>query len=365
MKIGIEAERANNPVKTGVEHYAKELIVHLAKIDQRNDYTLYLRTKPESWFLNLPKNFINTVIPFPKFWTQVRVSWEMMTKPVDVLFVPASALPLIHPSGSVVTIHDAAWLHFPEAFTWGMRTYLHYSTKFAVRKAKKVIAVSESTKKDLVKFYGIAADKVAVVMHGYEASPKDFSNLSPEVASRLPEKYVLFLSTLQPRKNVGKLIDAFAALKREYPDLPHKLVIVGKAGWKFESILKKIEENGDNVVYLNHISDSDRWPVYNRADMFIHPSLYEGFGMWLLEAFECEVPAAVSNNSSMPEVGGDAALYFDPQNTDEIKNAMVKLLQNPDLRKELIQKGKQRLQQFSWDRCAKETLAILEEAGNA
>ncbi len=365
MKIGIEAERANNPTKTGVEHYAKELIVYLGKLDQKNEYTLYLRNLPEKWFLELPKNFFTKVIPFPQFWTQLRVSYEMYKNPPDVLFIPASALPLVHPKGSVVTIHDAAWLYYPEAFTWAMRTYLHWSTWHAVREAKKVIAVSNSTKNDLVKHFGISADKIAVVPHGYEASVKDFSKLSEEVAAKLPEKYVLFLSTLQPRKNVEKLIDAFRLLKEEHPDLPHKLVIVGKAGWKFETILRKIDENKDIVVYLRHISDDDRWPVYNRADLFIHPSLYEGFGMWLLEAFECKVAAAVSNNSSMPEVGGDAALYFDPQKVEEIKNTMAKLLYDPQLRQQLIEKGTKRLSEYSWERCAQETLAVLEEAAKS
>ncbi len=364
MNIGIEAERANNPVKTGVEHYAKELIVHLAKIDQKNNYTLYLREQPESWFFDLPKNFVLRIIPFPKFWTQLRVSYEMFRNKPDVLFVPASALPLIHPN-SVITIHDIAWIHFPEAFTGFMKTYLNFSTFQAVTNAKKIIAVSEATKNDLIKKYRLNSTKIVVVPHGYESSPKDFNNLSDEIRNQLPEKYVLFLSTLQPRKNLEKLITAFRLLKEENPDLPHKLVVVGKPGWKFEQILRTIDENKDIVVYLKHISDSDRWPVYNKADVFVYPSLYEGFGMPLLEAFECEVPAAVANNSSLPEVGGDAALYFDPNSEEEMKNTMKKLIDDSELRAQLIRKGKERLSLYSWERCAKETLEVLEEAAKS
>src|SRR3989344_6712088 len=187
MLIGIEAERANNPQKTGVEHYAKQLILHLAEIDKENQYTLYLRTKPEAWFLKLPKNFKVKVMPFPIFWTQLRISLEMLLHPVDVLMIPASALPLIHPKRSVVTIHDVGWRYFPNSFTWFMRNFLEWSTGFAVRNASKVIAVSEATKHDLMKFYKVDSGKVVVVHHGYENSGQGTAHRG-ELS--LPEKYI-------------------------------------------------------------------------------------------------------------------------------------------------------------------------------
>jgi len=188
------------------------------------------------------------------------------------------------------------------------------------------------------------------------------ASLSPEVRSKLPEKYVFFISTLQPRKNVIGLIEAFWQLKQEHPELPHKLVIAGRPGWKFEPILRTIEDNKDIVVYLGHIADSDRWPLYHNADVFVHPSFYEGFGMWILEAFECGVPAAVSNISSMPEVGGDAVLYFDPHKISDIKKALQDLLFDQSLRQTLVQRGQARLPQFGWERCAQETLAVFKAA---
>ncbi len=363
MRIGIEAERANHEQKTGVEHYAQQLILQFAK-DTQNEYILYLRTPPQAWFSQLPSNFKIKVIPFPKFWTQLRISWEMLIHPVDVLFIPASALPLIHPKGSVITIHDTAWVHYPEAFTWFMRNYLHYSTKFACYSAAKIIAVSESTRIDLVKHYKIPADKIVTVPHGYTPSDKNFNELTDEVRAQLPEKYILFLSTIQPRKNLSGLIEAFRELKTEHPELPHKLVVVGKPGWKFEQILRTIDENKNIVVYLNHVLDNERWAIYHRASLFVHPSVYEGFGMWILEAFDCEVPAAVANNSSMPEVGGDATLYFDPYNKEEMKNTILRVLQNPELGQQLVEKGKERLKLYSWERCGQETLAVLESAAH-
>lgn len=357
MTIGIEAERANNPQKTGVEHYAKQLILHLAKIDLRNQYILYLRSQPEAWFFKLPKNFKTKVMPFPIFWTQLRISLEMLLHPVDALFIPASALPFIHPKRSVVTVHDVAWRYFPESFTRFMRWFLNWSTGFAAKNASQIIAVSESTKKDLMKFYGVDSGKISVIHHGFEPGSRGIR----ELGKKLPEKYVLFLSTLQPRKNLEGLIDAFAALKKEHPEIPHKLVVVGRMGWKFESILQKINQNRDFVEYLNHVADGDRFAILSGADLLVLPSFYEGFGMQILEAFSMNVPVAASKVSSMPEVAGEAAAYFDPKNITDIKNAVKSVLLDKSFSDSLRQKGTQRLKNFSWDKCARETLKILSD----
>lgn len=356
MVIGIEAERANNPAKTGVEYYAKQLILHLAEIDRKNQYILYLRTQPEDWFLKLPQNFSIKVMPFPLFWTQLRLSWELFFHPVDALFIPASALPLIHPKNSVVTIHDLAWKFYPETFTGFMRNFLEWSTGFAARRAKKNIAVSQSTKNDLIKFYAIAASKVVVVHHGYEQVEESNTTSDEALESVLPSKFIMFLSTLQPRKNLDGLIDAFVELKKEYPELPHKLVVVGRPGWKFESILQKMENNKDVVVWLRK---GDRFKALRRADALVLPSFYEGFGMTILEAFACGVPVATSNVSSMPEVAGEAAVYFDPKNIGDIKNALKAILFDKSLSDRLKEKGTERLKQFSWTKCANETLRVL------
>ncbi len=361
MVIGIEAERANHGEKTGVEHYAKQLILHLAKIDSNNRYILYLRTKPESWFLSLPKNFEVKVIPFPIFWTQLRLSWEMLWHRPDVLFVPASTLPLIHPR-SVYTEHDVAWIYYPEIFTFYMRWFHRIFSWLARTGATKIIAISEATKKDLVNHYEVVPEKIAVVPHGYEVTEGVNKNLSAELKAKLPEKYLLFLSTIQPRKNLVGLIEAFAELKQEHPELPHKLVVVGGKGWKYEYSLRSIEKHSDIVTYLGRVKDEERWPIYANAELFINASFYEGFGMWILEAFECGVPVAVSNISSLPEVGGDAAIYFDPHSKQEIKAAIYKILSNSELSQELVYKGRSRLQEFSWEKCAKQTLEVLLSA---
>ncbi len=359
MTIGIEAERANHRQKTGVEHYAQQLIENLAKIDKENSYVLYLRSKPQEWFLKLPNNFKVRVIPFPIFWTQLRISWELILHPVDVLMIPASALPIIHPRRSVVTIHDLAWLFYPKTFTWFTRNFLRLSTWFAVKSASRVISVSNATKKDLLEYYKLKENKVSVVYHGYDLVQSDEGGGKGIVPVDSP--YILFLSTLQPRKNLNGLIKAFRQLKQELPDLPHKLVVVGKPGWKFESILKDIEANRDIVIYLNHVLEQDKALILKNAEALILPSFYEGFGMQILEAFAAGVPVATSNISSMPEVAGEAAVYFDPSNTTEIKNAIKNLLLDKSLADRLREKGKQRLVEFSWEKCAKETLITISK----
>lgn len=357
LTIGIEAERANNPTKTGVEHYARQLIEHLAKIDSKNQYVLYLRTKPQQWILQLPQNFQIKLIPFPIFWTQIRLSFEMLVRPVDVLLIPASALPMIHPKNSMVTIHDLAWKFYPESFTLANRLFLDFSTRYAVRRASKIIAVSENTKNDIEKFYGTEPGKITVIHHGFENFKVNEKKVETKI--NLPEKFVLFLSTLQPRKNLEGLIKAFKELKKECPELTHKLVVVGKPGWKFSSILKTIEENQDIVMYLNYVSDEDRMEILKKAELLALPSFYEGFGMQILEAFALKVPVITSNVSSMPEIAGEAAIYFDPKNIPEIKNALKMCLYDKSLRESLVSKASNRLKEFSWEKCANETYELI------
>lgn len=375
MVIGIEAERANEGSKTGVEHYAQQLILQLAQLDHENEYILYLRTQPQDWFLQLPKNFKIKIlgygpIPFPYVWTQLRVSWEMLVAAPDVLFIPAASLPLVHPKRSFVTVHDVAWRLYPHTFKTLKRWYLEFTTWFACRFARTVIAVSESTKKDLIKYYGVPAEKVAVVLHGFTPqavdSGPDFAKATTgrqgtvDSMLQLPEKFVLFLSTLQPRKNLEGLIAAFRLFKQKHPEDLHKLVVAGRVGWKAEPILQEIERNKDIVTYLNHVTDQDRAWLYAHASAFCVPSFYEGFGMWVLEAFDAGIPVITSNISSLPEVAGDAAEYCNPHDIGSIVAALEHVLYDPERAAQLVQKGTERLKQFSWQKCTEQTLQELQ-----
>ncbi len=364
MIIGIEAERANHPVKTGVEHYAKQLILQLAKIDSQNQYILYLRTNPEDWFLKLPSNFKIKILgygflKFPYLWTQIRLSFEMLFRAPDVLLVPAASLPLIHPKKSFITVHDVAWKIYPETFKTLKRWYLEFTAWFASKYAYGLIAVSEATKKDLQKFYKVNSNKIFVVYHGYESAKQgeEAELEDSKVKDKLPDQYIVFLGTIQPRKNIIGLIDAFVELKNEQPELPHKLVIAGKIGWKPEETLEKF--SNPDIVYLGHVTDNDRFTILKKASLYVLPSFYEGFGMPILEAFSVGTPVATSNISSMPEVAQEAAVYFNPLEKVEIKKAIASVLNDKAFAQQLSDSGYKRLSFFSWEKCAKETLKVL------
>ncbi len=359
MIIGIEAERANSGQKTGVEHYAQQLILQFAEIDKENQYVLYLRTQPQEWILQLPKNFSYKVMPFPLFWTQLRLSWEMLRHAPDVLFVPASSMPLVHPRKTVVTVHDLAFMLYPETYTSFMRYYHMFEDVLVSRLAWRVITVSESTKRDFVKFWQADEKRIRVIHHGYTAQSATTYNLQPTTSLQLPEKFVLFLSTLQPRKNLHGLIAACKEYRLQHSTEDLKLVVAGRVGWKSEEIVAEIEANKDFVVHLNHVTDADRAMLYQRASVFCVPSFYEGFGMWILEAFDAGVPVVTSNVSSMPEVAGDASEYCDPHDMASIASALTRVLQDKERAALLVQKGRERLQEFSWRKCAEESLATL------
>lgn len=358
MIIGIEAQRANIANPTGVEHYAQQMILGLAKQDTENTYVLYLQTEPAQWIKDLPNNFRTRVIPFPIFWTQIRISIELMLHPADALFIMASALPLIHPKNSTVTIHDLAWQFYPETFSKFMRFYLPASTWFAVKFAKNIIAVSQQTKKDLVSKYKVNPDKITVIYHGFDISTeRTFSSeQEKQKISKLPQKFILYLGTLQPRKNITGLIDAFIELKKE-KSIEHVLVLVGGKGWLYEEIMRKIADHPE-IIYLGYIQD--RFAVLKKASLLVQPAFYEGFGMQILDAFAMEVPVASSNISSLPEVAGDAAVYFDPKSREQIKDAIYKVISNPDLASELCSKGSERLKLFTWQECVNKTLNVIK-----
>ena len=366
MNIGITAEHANVEQVTGVEHYTRELIRALAKIDSRNRYILYMRTPPGDWFRDLPSNFEACVMPASFAWTQLRVSWEIWRRRPDALLVTSFSMPIIHPHNSVVTIHDLAWQIFPETLSRKQRLWLIFTHYFASRFANRLIAVSAQTKGDLIRLLKVRESKIDVIHHGFgDCGPDQASalkaaqdTLSSELWSDAlgTTPYILCLGTLQPRKNLVRLIDAFLRLKQR-TSLPHMLVLAGRAGWMCQDVLDKAEASPD-VVYLGYVKD--RLGLLKAADLLVQPAIYEGFGLSLLDAFSQQVPVACSNVSSLPEVAGDAAELFDPYDTEAITSAMVNVLTAPGRHQELRARGSLRLRQFTWEACAHKTLEVLE-----
>src|SRR3989344_2601359 len=364
MKIGVEAERANLPNPTGVERYAAELIKNFARLDSYNEYVLYFRTKPQQWFYDLPKNFSIKVIPFPKFWTQLRLSWEMIIHPVDVLFIPASALPLWHPKKSVVTFHDVAWRIYPQTFMPIMRRYLEWSSRFAVKSANQILAVSQVTKDDLIKFYQADPNKITVTHLGLDSTfqPKKYEEVQPvlDKYDLVYQKYVLFVGSIQPRKNIIRLVEGYQKIKQAN-HVEEKLVIAGGRGWLWEPILKKIKMVGldGSTKYLDYVKQEDLPYLIAGAKLLTLTSLYEGFGLPPLEAMASGVPVVVSNVSSLPEVVGDAGRLVDPNSVDDIAAGLLEVLTNRNVKNEMIKKGLERSKQFTWEATARKTLEIF------
>ena len=368
MLIGIDASRAVRARRTGTENYSLYLIRSLAKIKGKHRLRLYLDRNPAPGLL--PRNGVEwRIMPFPRLWTHLRLSLEMGRHPPDVLFVPAHVIPLVHPPASVVTIHDLGYLHYPWAHPLLPRLYLDLSTRWSAHVARRIIADSQATRRDLMAHYGVEGAKIAVVYPGYDRElfrPVRALSRIQKVKARygIVGDYMLYVGTLQPRKNLKRLVKAFAKLEREGNSRGHKLVIAGGKGWLYEPLFAVVRKLGleDRVVFTGFVAQEDLPALYSGATLFVYPSLHEGFGLPVLEAMACGTPVVCSDRSSLPEVAGDAALFVNPLHTDEIASAISRLLADGDLRAFLVERGLRRARQFSWERCARRTLSVLESA---
>ncbi|MDO8657817.1 MAG: glycosyltransferase family 1 protein [Candidatus Levybacteria bacterium] len=356
------------PRRVGSGEYCFQLLLSLNKIDKKNDYIIYL---PESPTVDLPKESATwhyKIVRPRKMWTLIGLSLEFLlrhSKP-DVFLSPTHYLPIFAPSRSVISILDVSYLRFPELFQKSDLNQLTKWTKYSVKKARCILTISQASKDDIMKTYGVQEERVIVTYPGIKLKTQMSKFKTTAQNSNLPKEkygidgeYVLFVGTIQPRKNIARLIEAFSKLNK--PDLD--LVIIGKKGWKFEEILAapkkfKIE---NKVKFLYSVTDEDLPAFYKNAICFILPSLYEGFGLPVLEAMKYGCPVITSNSSSLPEAGGDAALYVDPLSVNDIKKNLELIINNSELRKELIRKGYEQVKKFSWEKTARETLNALEE----
>ena len=364
--IGIDASRIAVDARTGTEHYTYELLAALAQRDRHNRYTLYCNRRPAA-LPPLGPNFALRSMPFARLWTHARLSAELALHPPDTLFVPAHVLPLGAPLRrfrSVVTIHDMGYLHFPEAHTPLHRRYLRLSTWWSARAASRVIAISGATRDDLVRYAGVSPAKISVIHHGLSPRFQPVPKASAIVQARfgIAEPYFCYIGTVQPRKNLVRLIEAFALVVASAPARPLALVIAGKRGWLSEAIEQRAAALGiaERVRFTGYVPDADVPALLSGALAFAFPSLYEGFGMPVLEAMACGAPVLTASTSSLPEVAGHAALLVDPADTSAIAGGMAQLLDDAALRAELRARGLARAAAFTWQRCAAETLRVLE-----
>jgi len=376
MLIGIDASRALRAQRTGTENYSWQLIRHLLALGSGHRFRLYSPQPPPAGLFDLPgkaashSQFELRAIPLPRLWTHARLSVEVTAHAPDVLFVPSHVLPVLHPRRSVVTVHDLGYRYFPEAHRTLDRVYLDLSTRFNARSAAHVLADSQATKDDLVRFTGVAANRVTVVHLGRDETlaPVDNPQRIADVQQRLGLRQqgepaalaIVYVGTLQPRKNLVRLVDAFALARQQRPDL--QLVLAGKRGWLADPIFERVAALGlqGAVRFPGFVTDADLPALLSSALCFAFPSLHEGFGFPVLEAQACGAPVLAANSSSLPEVAGDGALLVDPLDTSAIAAGLLRLAEDDTLRCRLRAAGFVNLRRFSWQRCAEETMAVLE-----
>ena len=382
MLIGVDASRAFSSPRTGTENYSYQLIKAITQIDEQNEYKLYTRGQNKDEIekaLNvvLPDNFEVININFPRLWTQIGLAKEGTFRPPEILFIPAHTLPVLRSPKikTVVTIHDLGYEYLPQYHQFPQKLYLNRSTEYAVWQSTKLIAVSEYTKKDLIQKLQATEDKISVIYEGYDKSK--FKNQNSQASSRtglakiknnrvlkkysLKNPFLLFVGTLQPRKNIIRLIESFSLI---CPKINPKieLVIAGNKGWMYEEILEAPKKFGieKRVRFLGYTSEEDLPALYSSTLCFCLPSLFEGFGLPVLEAMACGAPVLVSTTSSLPEVAGEAGIYVDAYDSLDVADKLKSVVSSKNMR---VIKSKQSIEQakkFSWEKCAKETIEVFK-----
>lgn len=426
MTIGIDASRANRRHKNGIEWYAYYLIKYFAQIDKENKYILYTDRPLEGGLVDLTKmdfsfdgyekpkfkagrqvikspynNFCANILrwPFSYFWTLGRLSLEMLINKPDILFIPTSGIPLVRPKNTINTVHDIAFRRevnvyersnlgpkermgrgminfFVRIFTLGKHgantaDYLDWSTNYSLKNSKKIIAASRFTKEEILKIYNPPEKKIEVVHNGFSDLLYKRINDQEKINEVLNKygiegPYILYVGRLEKKKNTPSLIEAFAKAKHFNKDIKEKLVLIGDAGFGFDETTYAINEFdlGNEVIIPGWVEEEDMPYVFSGATAFIFPSRHEGFGIPVLQAFGCGVPVSASDIPVLREIGGDAVLFFDYHDKDAIARAIEKMVTNKDLREQLRAKGLKRAKNFSWRRCAEETLKAIKGLQN-
>ena len=368
MKIGVDARPLSYDL-TGIGVYVKHLLEALQEIDDQYYYFLVsngpinLKLKNRKWTKvegRTTKRLLSTL------WMQIRTPLIATKEGFDLFWSPRHHLPFFLPSHvkKTVTIHDITHRLFPG--TMALPNFIIEKLLMAssLKKADCVIAVSNSTATGIAEHYPIYPDKIVTIYHGRPLLP-EMNLIATDLHLKLPERYFLFVGSLDPRKNLPRVLSAFKQIDPQKHDA--HLVIVGGQGWKNKQFYRRLNtsEIKNRVLMTGYVSRQQLKNIYQNAVCLLFPSLYEGFGFPILEAMSCGLPVITSKAASNPEVAGDAAVLVDPSDTGAIASAMSEMMTNPALRDTLIIKGYERLNSFSWDRCAQETLRVFKQVINA
>ncbi|MBU0648687.1 glycosyltransferase family 4 protein [Patescibacteria group bacterium] len=373
--IAIEAARPNRAQKTGTEWYGFHVIQEMKKIaDPKDQFILYTNKPLHSGLEKMPAdNWREKRLKWPlsRFWTQGRLSLEMLFKAPDVLYIPAHAMPVIHPKKTVVTLHDVGFERYPELYPKPDLWYHRWSVGYTISQAVKIITVSNFSKDELIKFYQIPPEKIEVTHLGYDAENYKVIDDKVRIDSvlkkyNIKKPYIFYIGRLEPKKNSLLLIEAFGRYKQKHKDDQVSLVLVGRPGFNYIKIRKQVAQCIEKynlekwIVRTGWIPEAEVPYIYNGAACFVFPSAYEGFGIPLLEAMACGTPVLSSRAASLPEVGQDAVMYFETHEVESLVQGLKKILHDPALQTALREKGFQRVKNFSWRKTAQQTLDILK-----
>ena len=390
MLIGIDASRAYVSDKTGTENYSYHLINAMLRLPEAKSHTFVLFIRPNTI---VPKeivvysNVIVKVVKFKYLWTQVSLAWETYQKlTIDVLWVPAHTLPVLRKPGlkTVVTIHGLEYQWLPEYKNWLQKWYLPLSTYYAAKYADKLIAVSQFTANQLKKELHTSSKKIKVVYEGVDFGQLEYSeNQLYQQFGVTKKQYVLFVGTIQPRKNLVALIEAFALIAKDLPGI--KLVIAGAVGWDYEEVLRAPSRCGiqENVVFTGRVGELELSQLYQGAALYVQPSITEGFGLPVLEAMAHKVPVVSSDGGALKEVVGSAGIIVQLENpkseilnpkqtlnskmqsefVDRLADAMKQVLSSKKQQSSLISMGLKRVKSFTWEKAAKDSLEVIVGEG--
>lgn len=373
MRIAIDYTAAVRQ-GAGIGRYTRGLVRALAEIDQQNDYVLFSagRDRQGGW----PANFRLRPLPLTDrhlsiLWQRLRLPLpiELVTGRVDILHSPDFVLPPTLARHKVLTVHDLSFMRYPECSSPPLLEYLLGSVPRSVAHADLILADSQSTRRDLLELLNVPPERVVVLYAGVEPRYAPQEPAAVQAVARrygLARPFILGLGTLQPRKNYVRLIRAYHLLRQRH-DVPHQLVIGGGRGWLYEDIDATIAELGleEKVRLVGFVDDADLPALYAAADLFAFPSLYEGFGIPVLEAMGCGTPVVTADNSSLPEVAGDAAMLVDALDVEALADALWRLIDDGALRQILVQRGQQQVQRFTWRAAAEQLLGAYSALGGA
>ncbi len=370
MIIGIDASRAYVSERTGTENYSYHLIKEILRLPESKKHTFVLFIRPNSilpQYLDGYSNLIVKVVKMKYLWTQLGLAWETWQKPIlDRLWIPAHTLPVLRnpKTKTVVTIHGVEYKWLPEYKNWLQKWYLPLSTYYAAKSADTLIAVSQFTKNELEKELHNSTMNIKVIHEGVTIEVNRVKNTDKSVLDKygvLPDKYVLFVGTVQPRKNLVQLIDGFSEFSRVNPG--YKLVIAGGIGWMAEEILRAPNqyEVAELVVFTGRVSETELSALYQSASVYVQPSITEGFGLPILEAMANNVPVITSNGGALSEICGSAGIVIPigDQFVSRLSKTIENVVKDQTMIKKMIVEGKKRVESLNWKNAARETLKVL------